>query len=54
MSRQDVIDQEVRLMRSRIKYRSQSVPKNVLMISGLGRYPRPLQEQYCCSADSDF
>ena len=44
MSRQDVIDQELRIMTSRRHFRSQSVPENVMMISGRGRYPRALKD----------
>ena len=46
MSRQDVIDQEVRIMKSRRSIRSESMPENILMISGRGRYARVVHEQY--------
>ena len=43
ISRQDVVDQEVRLLQSRLEYRKQPAPRDIVMISGLGRYPRPVQ-----------
>ena len=43
-SQQDIVDQEVRLMKAHLHNRSSSVPKNMWMISGRGRNPRPLHD----------
>ena len=45
MSRQDVVDQEVRIMKFRHDNRRQSVPGNILVISGRGRYTHVLEEK---------